>query len=79
MNLSLHVSCELVSADELPSYHKHEGQVALQGVTVKNDQDFGAVCTEQEASPSQVAAAKFLDTISKFPGTAGELSDSESA
>ena len=43
-----------------------------QGENVKEDEGYRAVYTEQGA---QVAAAKFLDTISQLPGLAIETSD----
>ena len=44
-----------------------------------DDCGHGAVFAEQGASASQMAAAKFLDTISKFLGVTGEASGAVSA
>ena len=44
-----------------------------------DDCGHGAVFPEQDALASQMAAAKFLDTISKFPGLTGEASGAVSA
>ena len=45
---------------------------------VKDDHGYGAV-TEQRASASHVAAAKYLDTNSRLPGVAGDANDAVSA
>ena len=50
----------------------------LRGDNVKDEEGCSAVFTEQGASASQMAAAKFLDTISKLPGLVGETSDANS-
>ena len=47
----------------------------LRGDNVKDEQGHRAENTTQGASPSQASAAKFLDTISKLLGRAGEASD----
>ena len=51
----------------------------LWGDNVKDEEGHRAVFTEQGASGSQMAAAKFMDTISKLPGMTGETSDAISA
>ena len=48
------------------------------GDIVKDDSGYRAVFTKQGASPSQVAAAKFLDTISRLSGMAGEANNAVS-
>ena len=50
-------------------------RVVLWEDNVKDEEGYRAVCTEQVASASQMAAAQFLDTISKIPGMAAETSD----
>ena len=44
---------------------------------VKDDSGYRVVFTEQRASTLHMAAAKFLDTISKLLGMAGEANDAE--
>ena len=51
----------------------------LRGDNLKDEEGHRAAFTEQGASASQMAAAKFLDSISKLPGMAGETSDAISA
>ena len=51
----------------------------LLGDNVKDEEGHRAAFTAQGASMSQMAAAKFLDTISKLPGMAGETIDAISA
>ena len=46
----------------------------LRGDNVKDEEGYRAVFTAQGASASQMAVAKFLDTVSKLPGMAGETS-----
>ena len=47
--------------------------------TVKDNNGYTAVFAEQCASASQMAAAKFLDTISSVPGMTGDANDAVSA
>ena len=51
----------------------------FRGDTVKDESGFYAAFTEQGASASQMAAAKFLDAIARMPGMKGEASDAVSA
>ena len=46
---------------------------------VKDDNGYNAVCTEEGASPSQMEAARFLDTIYRLPGMVGAANDAVSA
>ena len=41
----------------------------------KNEEGHRAVLTEQGASATQMATAKFLNIVSKFTGMTGETSD----
>ena len=59
-----------------PTWYKR--WVVLRGDNVNDEEGCSAVFTEQGASASQMAAAKFLDTISKLPGLVGETSDANS-
>ena len=51
----------------------------LRGDNVKDEEGYRAVFTEQGASACQMAAAKFLDTMSNLPGMPGETNDAISA
>ena len=73
-----------LSSDQTPNLQntiqKYMGRVVLRVEdNVKDEEGYRAVFTEQGASASEMAAAKFLDTISKLLGMAGETSDAISA
>ena len=60
--------------------NKNKGRLVLRGAdNVKDESGYNALCTEQDTSASQMTAAKFMDTISKFPGMTVQASDTESA
>ena len=72
-NSSLRKSDGLLSLEErrtCKTPQKYKGRVVLRGDNSKDEEGHSAVCTEQGASVSQMAAAKFLDTISKLLGMA---------
>ena len=71
--------CHLKNAELAKHLQKYKGRVVLRGDNVKDEEGYRAVFAEQDASASQMAAAKFLDTISKLLGLAGETSDAVSA
>ena len=71
--------CHPKNADLSKHLQKYKERVVHQEGNVKDEEGHRAVFTEQGASASQMAAAKFLDTISKLPGMAGETSDAISA
>ena len=52
-----------------------KGRIVLWVDTVKDDSGYIALITEQGASASQVAAARFLDVISRLPSLAGEATE----
>ena len=52
------------------TFKKYKGRVVFRGDQVTDDTGLYAVFTEQGASASQMAAAKFLDTIARMPGMA---------
>ena len=58
---------------------KYKGRVVFRGDEVKDETGFYAVFTEQGASASQMAAAKFLDTIARMPGMSGQAADAVKA
>ena len=53
----------------------HRSRVVLWGDNVKDEEGYRAVLSEARASASQMAVAKFLDTISMLPGVTGETRD----
>ena len=72
--------CHLKDAELAKHLQKiQEASCALEEKTSKTKKDTRAVFTEQGALASQMAAAKFLDTISKLLDMAGETSDAISA
>ena len=71
--------CHLKNAELVKHLPEYMERVVDQGDNLKDEEGHRAVFTEQGASASQMAAAKFLDTISKLPGMAGETSDAISA
>ena len=68
--------CSQVHPKHLPKY---KGRVVRRGDNVKYHEGTRAGFTEKGASASQLAAATLLDTISLFPGMAGEANDAVSA
>ena len=56
-----------------------KSRVVFRGDLVKDESGFYAVFTEQGASASQVAAAKFLDTVARMPGMGGQAADAVKA
>ena len=64
----------------LPESQKvYKGRVVFRGDQVKDENGFYAVFTEQSASASHMAAAKYLDAIGRFPGNVTEDSDAVKA
>ena len=57
---------------------KYKERVAQLGNNVKDEEGHKTAFTEQGATVSQTAEARFLDTISKLPDLAGEKSDAVS-
>ena len=56
-------------------FWKYKGRIVFRGDIVKTQDGQYAVFTEQGASASHMAAAKFMDAISRAPGSSGEDSD----
>ena len=71
--------CHLKHAELNKEVQKYKGRVVFRGDQVKDETGFHAVFTEQGASASQVAAAKFLDTIARMPGMGGQAADAVKA
>ena len=57
----------------------YKGRVVFRGDQVRDEHGFYAVFSEQSASASHMAAAKFMDAIARFPGNDGEDSDARAA
>ena len=71
--------CHLKRSELSENLQTYKGRVVFRGGAVKDESGFYAVFTEQGASASQMAAAKFLDAIARMPGMKGEASDAVSA
>ena len=70
--------CHLKHAELQPELQKYKGRVVFRD-QVKDETCYCAVFTEQGASASQMAAAKFLDTIARMPGMKGQAADAVKA
>ena len=57
----------------------YKGRVVFRGDIVKDENAHHAIFTEQGASASNMAAAKFMDAIARMPGNDGEDSDAVGA
>ncbi len=65
-----------IKGSELPKNQwKYKGRIVLRGDTVTDESNFYGVFSEQGASASHLAAAKFSDAIARFPGNSGEDAD----
>ena len=78
--------CHLKNAELEAKHQKYKGRVVLRGDIVKDNSGSYAVFTEQGyiheipfPSPSQMTAAKIMDTISRLPGCDGQAADAVSA
>ena len=76
---SLMELCFLKHAEKSEEFQKYKGRVVFRGDQVKDEEGYRAVFSEQGTSASHLTAAKFLDTISRFPGMKGEEADATSA
>ena len=64
----------------MPNYLRNiKGRVVFRGDQVKDETGFYAVFTEQGASASQMAAAKFLDALARMPNMKGQAADAVKA
>ena len=68
----------LKNAEYAKHVQKYKGRDVLREDNAKDEEGYKAVFTEQGASASPVAAATFLDTLSKLLGMAGQTSDAMS-
>ena len=71
--------CHKKHSEQSEHMHRYKGIVVVRGDIVKCEYGFYAVFSEQGTSASHLAAAKFLDAISRIPGNAGEDSDATGA
>ena len=71
--------CHLKHAELHKEVQKYKGRVVFRGDQVKDETGYHAVFTEQGASASQMAAAKFLDTVARMPGMGGQAADAVKA
>ena len=72
---SLMELCHIKNSQMDKQYWSYKGRIVFRGDIVKNEDGAFAVFTEQGASASNMAAAKFLDAIARLPGNDGEDSD----
>merc|ERR1711911_550182 len=83
-NMSVHFGtlmdlCHLKHAELDVQHQKYKGRVVFRGDQVKDETGFYAVFTEQGASASQMAAAKFLDSLARMPGMKDQAADAVKA
>ena len=71
--------CHLKNSELEEFLQRYKGRVVFRGDIVKDQTGTLAVFTEQGASASQMAAAKFLDALARMPGNDGEANDAVSA
>ena len=71
--------CHIKNSQLGKEFWRYKGRIVFRGDIVKNEQGNFAVFTEPGASASHLAAAKFMDAISRLPGNSGEDSDAVGA
>ena len=76
---SLRDLCHIKNSQLGKEFWTHKGRIVFRGDIVKDETGQFAVFTEQGASASHMAAAKFMDAISRMPGNDGEDSDAVGA
>jgi hypothetical protein len=67
--------CHLKHAELAEALQSYKGRVVFRGDTMRDEDGFLAVFSEQGASASSMAASKVLDAIGRFPGNDSEDSD----
>jgi len=67
--------CHLKHAELDEELQAYKGRVVFRGDTMKDEDGFLAVFSEQGASAISMAASKMLDAIGRFPGNDSEDSD----
>jgi hypothetical protein len=76
---SLMELCHIKNSQLGKEFWVYKGRIVFRGDLVKDETGQFAVFTEQGASASHMAAAKFMDAISRMPGNSGEDSDAVGA
>ena len=71
--------CHVKHSELSKDKHSYKGRVVFQGNNVRDEEGYAAVFSEQGTSASHIAAAKWLDAISRMPGNDGEDSDAMGA
>ena len=71
--------CHLKNSQMGEEFWSYKGRIVFRGDIVKDEQGTFAVFSEQGASASNMAAAKFMDAIARMPGCDGEDSDAKGA
>ena len=71
--------CHLKNSELAKELQRYKGRAVFRGDSVKDENDFYAVFSEQGTSATHAAGTKIIDTIAHMPGCAGEDSDAVSA
>jgi hypothetical protein len=71
--------CHIKNSQLGKEFWTYKGRIVFRGDIVKDENGQYAVFTEQGASASNMAAAKFMDAIARMPGNDGEDSDAVGA
>ena len=71
--------CHVKNSQLGKEFWTYKGRVVFRGDIVKDENAHHAIFTEQGASASNMAAAKFMDAIARMPGNDGEDSDAVGA
>merc|ERR1711963_357674 len=71
--------CHIKNSQMGKEFWSYKGRIVFRGDIVKDEEGSFAVFTEQGASASNMAAAKFMDAIARTPGCDGEDSDAKGA
>ncbi len=71
--------CHIKNSQLGKEFWTYKGRLVFRGDIVKDENGQFAVFTEQGASASHMAAAKFVDAISRLSGNSGEDSDAVGA
>ena len=76
---SLMELCSIKNSQLGKEFWTYKGRLVFRGDIVKDENGQFAVFTEQGASASHMAAAKFMDAVSRLPGNSGEDCDAVGA
>jgi len=71
----LMILCHIKHSELAEHLWRYKGRIVFRGDNVKDESGFLAVFSEQGASASHMAAAKFMDAIARLPACHGEVSD----